>query len=76
MRMRLKPLLEAIDGTEGLGVALAADRLPVDGCAICETIETQTLVKVGPHIWQLVSQPQGASVLDSISFDKAILVSS
>jgi hypothetical protein len=72
--MRPEPRLEAGDGTEGLGVALEADRLPVDGCAACETVEAQTLVKVGPHVGQAASQPHGTSVFDSINLDEAILV--
>jgi hypothetical protein len=74
--MRPEPLLEAGDGTEGLGVALGPDRLPVDGCAVCETIEAQTLVKVSPYVWQPASQPHGTSVFDSIDLDEAILASS
>jgi len=35
VRMRLEPFLKAGDGTEGLGVDLISDRLPVDGRAVC-----------------------------------------
>src|SRR5580704_12037286 len=72
VRMQSKPLLQARNGTEGPGVELRFDCLPVDGCAICQTIETQTFVRVGPHVWLAVSEPQGTSVFDFTNFNEAL----
>jgi hypothetical protein len=72
MRVRSEPFLQARYGAEGLRVEREVGCLPVDCCAICDIVETETLVEVSTHIWPLISQPNGASIFDSVNFDETI----
>ena len=59
-------------GAEDLRVERDFGCLPVDCCAVCEVVDTQAFVEVSTHIWPVISQPNGASIFDSVNFDETI----
>ena len=72
MRVRSEPFLHARYGAEGLGVERDFGCLPVDCRALCDVVQTQTLVEGSTHIWPLISQPNGASIFGLVNFDETI----
>jgi hypothetical protein len=70
-RFKLKPFLQRRDATERLRIEFPWNRHPIDGYAICQTVDAHTLMRVPDHFWSLFPKPQDSSSRGFILSDEA-----